>query len=121
MATNYISSGCTVDYTNATGSAIDSGEVVPLGQQIGIAVVAIAIGGTGVLKIDGVFSVPKVSAAVIGQGESVIYDTSAAEFDDNLATPATGDISGCCVAVEAAGAATTSVKVKLNVGVGTVA
>lgn len=121
MATNYVYSGCTVDYTNGTGSDISSGDVVVIGQQIGIAKVDIADGATGSVELDGVFTVPKVSAAVIAQGESVIYDVSASAFDDNAATPATGDVSACCVAVEAKGTSTTSIKVKLNVGVGTVA
>ena len=119
MATNYVFSGCVVDHI--AGAAISSGDVVVIGQQIGIALGDIANGATGSVALDGVFSVPKVSAAVIAQGESVIYDLSALAFDDNLATPATGDVSGCCVAVEAKGAATTTIKVKLNVGVGTVA
>ena len=119
MATNYSSQGCVVDYT--AGADISSGDVVVIGQQIGVALVDIANGATGSVALDGVFSVPKVSGAVIAQGESVIYDVSASAFDDNAATPATGDVSGCCIAVEAKGTSTTSIKVKLNVGVGTVA
>lgn len=119
MATNYVSQGATIDYT--AGADISSGDVVVIGQQIGVALTDIANGETGAVAIEGVFTVPKVSAAEIAQGESVIYDVSASAFDDNAATPATGDVSGCCVAVEAAAATTTTVKVKLNVGVGTVA
>lgn len=119
MATNYVYSGDVVDYT--AGADIASGDVVVIGQQIGIALVDIANGATGSVALDGVFTVPKVSAAVIAQGESVIYDVSASAFDDNAATPASGDVSGCCVAVEAGAATTTNIKVKLNVGVGTVA
>lgn len=119
MATNYVACGDTIDYT--AGSAITSGDVVVVGEQIGIALVDIANGDTGTVAISGIFTVPKVSAAVIAQGESVIYDVSASAFDDNAATPATGDVSGCCVAVEAAGASVTTIDVKLNVGVGTVA
>lgn len=119
MATNFVSDGVTIDYV-ASG-AIDGGSVVVVGNQIGVAIDDIANTETGVLRMDGVFELPKVSAAVIGQGESVIYDVSAGEFDDNAATPATGDVSGACIAVEAAGNGDTTVKVKLNVGVGTVA
>lgn len=119
MSTNYIASGCTIDYT--AGADIASGDVVVVGDQIGIALDAIANGAVGVVRLDGVFEVPKVSAAVIGQGEKVIYDLSALAFDDSAATPATGDVSGCCVATEAAGNGVLTVKVKLNVGVGVVA
>lgn len=120
MATNYVNTGEVVTYTNA-GSAIASGDVVVIGQQIGIALVDIANGASGSVGIKGRYSVPKVSAAVIAQGESVIYDASASAFDDNAATPATGDVSGCCVAAEAAGNGVTTIDILLNVGVGTVA
>ena len=119
MSTNYVYSGDVVDYT--AGADIASGAVVVVGQQIGIALAPIANGATGSVALSGVFTVPKVSAAVIAQGQSVIYDLSALAFDDNLATPAAGDVSGCCVAVEAAGNTVTSINIKLNVGVGTVA
>lgn len=119
MATNYIQEGKTVDY--AASSDISSSSVVVMGQLIGIALVDIATGSSGSVAIEGVFEVPKVTGAVIGAGESVVYDVSASAFDDNQATPATGDVSGSCVAVEAAGNGATTVKVKLNVGVGTVA
>jgi len=121
MARNYINEGKTINFTNGTGSAIASGNVVPVGNQLCIALVDIAIGATGVLAAEGVFTVSKVTTAVIGQGESVMYDSSAKEFDDNLAAPAAGDISGCCIAVEAAGNGDTTVDIKLNVGVGAVA
>ena len=121
MATNFVRDGKTLQFTN-TGSAISSGDVVVVGQQIGIALVDIAAtSGTGEVAMEGVFTVAKVSAAVIAQGESVIWDASASAFDDNAATPATGDVSGCCVAAEAAGNGVTSIDVKLNVGIGTVA
>lgn len=121
MANNYVQPGDTISYTNASGSTIKSGDVVVVGQQIGIALVDIANGASGSVALSGVFIVPKVSGAVIAQGESVIWDASAGAFDDNAATPATGDVSGCCVAMEAAGNGVTSIAVKLNVGVGTVA
>lgn len=121
MSTNYVQGGYIINYVNS-GAAIASGDVVVVGEQIGVALVDIAATtGTGSVQLSGVFELPKVSAAVIAQGESVIWDASEGAFEDNAATPATGDVSGCCVAVEAAGNGVTTVKVKLNVGVGTVA
>ena len=120
MATNYVQNGEVLAYTNA-GSAIASGDVVVIGNIMGVAMTDIATDETGSVAIEGVFVLPKVEGAVIGQGESVIWDASAGEFDDNLATPATGDVSGCCVATEAAGNGAATVKVRLNVGVGTIA
>lgn len=122
MATNYVNDGCVITYSNS-GSAISAGDVVVVGEQIGVALVDIAATtGTGSVQLEGVFDLPKVDAAVIAQGESVIWDSSAGKFDDNAATPASGDVSGCCVAMEGKGATTgETIKVKLNVGVGTVA
>lgn len=118
MATNYLQAGDVVDYT--AGAAISSGDVVEMGNLIGVAITDIANGDTGAVKISGVFELPKVSAAVIGAGETVMWDTSAGAFEDNLATPAAGDLTGGCVAVEAAGNGDTTVKVKINVGANTV-
>jgi predicted RecA/RadA family phage recombinase len=121
MATNYVYEGKTLNYTN-TGAAIASGAVVVVGNIIGIAQGDIAAtSGTGVLAIEEVWTVPKVSGAVIAAGEKVLWDVSAGAFDDSLATPATGDVSNCCVAMEAAGNGVTTIEVKINVGVGTVA
>lgn len=121
MPNNFVNDGNVVDYTNA-GSALSSGDPVVIGQQIGVALVDIANGATGSVAMKGVFNLPKVDAAVIAQGESVIWDSSAGEFDDNAATPAAGDVSGCCVAMEGKGATTgETIAIKLNVAVGTVA
>ena len=121
MATNFVQNGGIIEYANA-GAAISSGDVVVVGTQIGIALVDIAAtSGVGSVAMEGIYNVPKVDAAVIAQGEEVFYDVSASEFDDNLATPATGDVSNCCVAWEAKGATTgETIAVKLNVGVGLV-
>lgn len=119
MATNYVQDGVVIQHT--AGSAYSAGDVVELGQSIGVALEDIASGAVGPVQISGVFNLAKVSTAVITQGEEVIWDTSASAFDDNAATPATGDISDCCVAMETAGNGVTTVAVKLNVGIGTVA
>jgi len=110
MANNYIQPGEVIDYT--AGSNITSNQVVVVGQMLGVALSDIANGETGSVQIRGVFDVPKVSGAVIAAGESLVWDVSAGKFDDNAATPATGDISGPpAVAVEAAGNGVTSIKV----------
>lgn len=102
MATNYVQDGATLTYTNGTGSAIAAGAVVKLGATedatLGIALTDIAIAAAGPVQIHGVFTVAKVSAAVFKQGESLIWDASAAAFDDNQATPASGDVSGSVIA-----------------------
>ena len=98
MAKNYVSDGNVINWTNGTGSAVSSGDVVATGHCIGVALVDIADGATGSVAVEGVFTVPKVSAAVFTQGEKLIWDASASAFDDSAATPATGDITGGAVA-----------------------
>ncbi|GAB2899790.1 hypothetical protein ACCI51_18115 [Microbulbifer echini] len=67
------------------------------------------------------FSVPKVSCEVIGQGESLTLDIPVAGFDESAATAATGDITGpTAFAAEAAGAGSASLAVKFTGVPGTV-
>lgn len=121
MATNYVQPGKVITWTNATGSAVESGDVVVVGQILGVVLVDVANGASGEVAIDGVYDVPKVSAAVIAQGESLTWDVSAGAFDDNAATPATGDVTGApAVAYEAAGDGVTTIAVKFTGTPGTV-
>lgn len=121
MPNNFVQEGGVLPYTNG-GAALSSGDVVVIGQLVAVCLVDIANGETGSVAIDGVYNLPKVDAAVIGQGQSVMWDASAGAFDDNLAVPAAGDVSGCCQAMESKGATTgETIAVKLNVGIGTVA
>jgi len=119
MATTYVQPGKTMSIT--AGANLTSGQVVRVGNTLCVASAAIASGAVGVVHRVGVFTVPKVSAAVIAQGESLVWDASAAAFDDNLATPASGDVSGApAVAFEAAGNGVTSLKVYFTGAPGTV-
>ncbi|HRY16043.1 MAG TPA: DUF2190 family protein [Candidatus Competibacteraceae bacterium] len=120
MAVNYIQPGEVLTYTNATGSDIAAGRVVKLGATedctLAVALVDIANGAAGEVRRCGVFTVPKVSAAVFAQGESLIWDSSAGAFDDNQATPASGDVSGSVIAA-AAGANTETTCKALFLGI----
>lgn len=120
MAKNYIQNGEVINFTNS-GSAIVSGAVVVVGNLVGVALTNIGTNETGAVAIEGVFELPKATAAVIAVGEKVLWDVSAGNFDAKSATPATGDISNACAAMAAAGNGATTVKVKLNVGMGVVA
>lgn len=119
MSTNYKQEGAVIQYT-ATGN-IANGAVVKIGNVLGVALAAIAAGGVGPVRLEGVFLAPKVSGAVIAQGESLTWDVSAGAFDDNLATPASGDVTGAAAhAWEAAGAGANSLLVKFTGVPGTV-
>lgn len=119
MATNYVQDGAVIAYT--AGADKTAGQVIVIGKIIGVALGDIANGATGSVAIRGVFTVPKVSGAVIAQGENLTWDASAAAFDDNAATPATGDVTGApAVAMEAAGNGVTEIDVMLTGVPGTV-
>lgn len=122
MAKNYESDGNTIQWTNGTGAAVASGQMVKVGpSMLGVALVAIASGATGSVAVEGVFSgVPKVSAAVFAQGEKLIWDVTAngalGAFDDSAATPATGDVTGGAIAWVAGANTETTCTVKLTPG-----
>lgn len=122
MAKNFIQPGKVINFTNDTAAAITSGSVVVMGGTIGVALGDIAIGQTGSVAIDGVYQLPKVTTAVIGQGESINWDASAGAFDANTATPAAGDITGAAASAFEAGAnGDTTIAVKLTGVPGTIA
>ncbi|WP_431512610.1 capsid cement protein [Variovorax sp. DAIF25] len=122
MTTTYVQPGHVLDFTNNSGAKISSSAVVRIGQLIGVALTDIAIGATGSVAIDGVHRLPKVAGAVIAQGESLVWDASAGAFDDNLAAPAAGDVSGAAaVAFAGAGNGATTLLVRLTGVPGTLA
>ncbi|MHA1067013.1 DUF2190 family protein [Enterobacter ludwigii] len=68
---NYIQSGNTLDWVNATAKGVKSGEPVVVGQSIGVAYGDIPVGETGVLLMTGVVELPKSPTASFEQGEKV--------------------------------------------------
>ena len=65
MATNFVQDGNVIDYSNS-GSAISSGDLVVMGETLGVALVDIAATtGTGAVAVTGVYNFAKVSGAVI--------------------------------------------------------
>lgn len=121
MAKNFVGDGKVTQWTNGTGSAVASGQVVKVGNLLGVALVAIPAGATGSVAVEGVFSgVPKVSGAVFVKGEKLIFDVSAnsgaGAFDDSAATPATGDVTGGAIAWEPGSDGQTTCTIKLTPG-----
>lgn len=116
---NFTQHGMVITIT--AGAAIAAGQVVRVGNLLGVAPAAIANGAVGELCLHGVHSVPKVAGAVIAQGETLTWDASAAAFDDNAAIAASGDVTGpAAVAWETAGNGVTSMLVKFTGCPGTV-
>jgi predicted RecA/RadA family phage recombinase len=117
---NYIGLGEIRTVTNGSGGAWISGQLVVVGKQLCVCTVDIANGASGEAAFVGRFTVPKVSAAVFVNGENVIWDASAAAFDDNAATPASGDVSNGAIAAKAGANLETTCEIILNNLIGTV-
>ncbi|WP_445354561.1 capsid cement protein [Microbulbifer sp. EKSA008] len=87
--------GRILGYINNSSAKITSGQVV-----------------VGVIAIDGVFTVSKVSAAEINQGETLSWVVVSSSFDNSAAT---GDIIGAAAfAADDAGSSVTSFAVKFT-------
>ena len=99
-----------------------SGQVVAVGQLLGVAANAAAVGQPLEVNLVGVYLVPKVTNAVINAGDSLLWDVSAGKFDAKGAAPAAGDVSGAsAVAFQPAGNGATAVAVRFTGVPGTVA
>jgi predicted RecA/RadA family phage recombinase len=107
MANNFVNPGSTIPWTNG-GADVLSGSTVVVGSNgdaiVGIAQTDILSGQSGEVAVEGVWSVAKADSAAIAAGEFVMWDASASNFDDNAATPATGDVANGAWAVETKGA-----------------
>lgn len=112
----YQSTGLRVtrNYT-ASGADISAGDIVIDGLTMCVASVDIADGETGTIEYGEIYDLPKVSAAVIGIGDTVSFDASADAFDDNAASQASGDCTGNCAIAHEAGVDTqTSIQLWLT-------
>jgi predicted RecA/RadA family phage recombinase len=111
----------TVAYTAGGTIAVDDILVVGTNSKasVGVACEGMVSGDVAVVDIGGCYIFPKVSGAVIKAGETVDWDVSAGEVDDNQATSASGDVADFGVALEDAGNGVTSIKVALRPGCGT--
>jgi predicted RecA/RadA family phage recombinase len=118
MAKNYVSDGETIQWTNGTGAAVTSGQLVKVGpNMLGVALVSIPNGGTGSVAVEGVFSgIPKVNGTAFAQGEILTWKAATSSFDGKNATGATGDVKGGAIAWEAAAAAATTCTIRLTPG-----
>jgi len=115
---------CTINYTCTGAVAVD--EIRVFGDSgnvsVGVANTAGVTGDVITYSIEGVYTFPAVTGAVIAQGEVVDWDSSAGKVDDNALTATTGDVSDFAIALEAkaAAATATTVVVKLLPGNGAI-
>lgn len=99
MAKNYYQDGTTMDWTNGTGKAVLSGQPVIVGSVVGVALGNIPADGEGVLKMTGVFVLPKVADETWPRG-AALYMTP-----DGLLTAKADDGANPAVAHARAGTA----------------
>lgn len=107
---NYIEQGKTIDY-NVVDAGVTSGEMVVVGDIVGVAVTNGAIGDTITLATDGVFELPKGSGAIL-QGKKAFVNVT--EGVKTIIGTATGNTFIGYVWATAA-AADTTVAVKLSI------
>lgn len=81
MAKNHVQKGAVMTWTNGTGSAVSSGDVVKVGDLICIALGDIADGATGELALQEVWTVAKATSLAISQGDSVYWDVADGNFN----------------------------------------
>jgi len=116
---NFLQLGQVLTYAEpSNGTKRNSGDVVKVGDSVGIAVTDIQTGGEGELLMDGVVSVDKVSGSAWSLGDKLDWDASNNAFGKGI-TSATGDVLGCAIAAQSAASGDTSGYVKLqNPGTG---
>ncbi len=109
MAANHIQRGEAMPWTNSTGAAVSSGDVVLVGDRVCVALGDIADGASGQLATCEVFELTKEASLAIDQGVDVYWDA----VNKVITTTATANtLAGCAFA--AAAAADATVQVKLN-------
>ena len=107
---NYIQPGDNIEVT--APAAVDSGELVKVGQIFGVATADAANGGKVVVSTRGVFRLAKISNDAIVAGARLYRHSSGANEGKVTNTVVTDALVG--VATEAAGANVSTVATRLN-------
>ena len=110
MPVNFVQDGDYLDYT--PGSAVDAGDVVVIGDIVGVAKVAIAANTLGAIAVTGVYDVPKqASAGVTFNAGDLVYWNQTNERAETTSNSNTRKLMGH--ATRAAVNAASSVRVRL--------
>lgn len=102
-----VQEGRYIDYVPSGDVAV--GDVVPLTNVCGVAMTDIATGATGVLALEGIWTVPGVSGTVFAVGDVLYWDASAKN-----ATKTATDNTPLGIAMTAKLSAGTTCKVRLG-------
>ena len=109
MKARFYQDGKTIDYTPT--AALAAGDVVVLGNIIGIAQTDVPANTLTGLDIEGVFEFVKKANDVVTAGALIYWDT-----ENKVATISAGEVVAG-IAVEASAATTGYVRVKINTAV----
>jgi len=83
MAKNWINEGTTLNnWVNGTGAKVASGEMVVVGDIVGVAKSDVEAGKTGPVSIVGVYELPKAAGSSFAQGKKAYWDGTAKKITD---------------------------------------
>jgi len=109
---NFLQEGTRLEYINATSADIASSAPVLVGSRLGIAVGAIlntTPNSVGILAMDGVYTITKLTADVVSQGDELYWD----DTNKRLTLASTGNtLAG--YAHKAANGSATTVECRIN-------
>lgn len=109
---NIVSNGNTIDYTNSTGSKINSGATVVVGKMCAVAIADIANGETGALLVKGIVDLTKKTTTdTMAVGDVIVYNSGIVKAGTAGVTIGKDIIAGYCV--EASSSASTTVRTLL--------
>jgi predicted RecA/RadA family phage recombinase len=109
MPVNFVQDGDYLDYT--PGAAIDAGDVVVVGDIVGVAKVAIPANTLGAIAVTGVYDVPKqASAGVAFNAGDLVYWNQADERAETTDGSSTRKLMGHATVAAVNAAATVRVR-----------
>lgn len=106
--TNYLEAGRRMQWTNATSVAVAAGGIVALTDRIAVAINAIAVGASGTICLEDVYTLPATVAETWTVGQA-LYFVVATGFISNVA--GANIPAGFAYAAKAPGTATGQVKI----------
>jgi len=107
MATNKTQTGRVIQTTNVSGSDVASGGGLVCGDQLRVALVAIANGASGACDTEGVYTLAATSADDWVDGDRLYWDEANGKLTDSAVSDV---VAGTAVGLKAALATTANVK-----------
>jgi len=105
MSRTYRGTGKRIRWTNGTGSTVSSGDIVVIGSVVGVAIVDIADGSSGIVEVEGDHALTATTAEAWGVGALLYADVSAS--NTLTADPDSGDVPAGFATVAKAASVTT--------------